>query len=78
MKALMILGSIVGFLIGSGFGMAANSSGPASFWRGCVAALIAAALTRWWGNIWLDNLRDSLHQRRNKRPSVEIKPAVKL
>ena len=80
MKALMILGSIVGFLIGTGFGLAARSSWPTSLWRACAAALVAAILARWWGRIWLDGLRDSLQQRPHARPSLpsSAKPAAKL
>jgi hypothetical protein len=74
----MMLGAIVGFLIGIGFGMAANSPWPATLWRSCAAALIAALLVRWWGRVWLRNLRDSLHDRRAPRPHVESKSAAKL
>jgi hypothetical protein len=68
MKALIILGSIVGFLIGAGFGLASSSPWPAAFWRACAAALAATILTRWWTRVWLQGLRDSLDQRRMKRP----------
>jgi len=63
MKALMILGAIVGFLIGSGFGLAGSSPWPAALWRGCAAALLAAVLTRWWSRVWLNGLRDALRNR---------------
>jgi hypothetical protein len=80
MKALMILGSIIGFLIGIGFGLASMSSWPTSLWRGCAAALIAAVLTRWWSRIWLESLRESFRQRKTSRPlsSATTKPAAKL
>lgn len=79
MKALMILGSIIGFLIGTGFGLAGNSSWPTSLWRACAAALVAAVLARWWGRIWLESLRDSLRQRHSLRnvPSA-ARPTTKL
>ena len=60
MKALMILGAIVGFLIGVGFGLSTGSSGATTLWRACAAALGAAVLTRWWGGIWLKSLREAL------------------
>ena len=63
----MILGAIVGFLIGTGFGLAGDSPWPAALWRACAAALIAAVLTRWWGRVWLHNLRDARHQRQSPR-----------
>jgi hypothetical protein len=67
MKALMILGAIVGFLIGSGFGLAENTAWPATLWRACAAALMAAILARWWGRVWLNNLRASLNDRQTLR-----------
>ena len=77
MKALIILGAIVGFLIGAGFGLAASSPWPSALWRACAAALAACILTRWWGRIWMQGLRDSLEQRRARRtmPSISIQPA---
>lgn len=60
MKALMILGAIVGFLIGLGMGLAAGCSGATTLWRACAAALGTAVLVRWWGGIWLRNLQDAL------------------
>jgi O-antigen/teichoic acid export membrane protein len=80
MKALMILGAIVGFLIGTGFGLAGNSPWPAALWHACAAALFAAVLTRWWSRVWLSSLRDSLHNRRTLRTSApaDKKPGTKL
>jgi hypothetical protein len=80
MKALMIFGSIVGFLIGIGFGLAAESSWSTALWRACAAAFVSALLTRWWGSIWLGSFRDSVNSRRSVRPnpSTVAKPAAKL
>jgi len=69
MKALIILGAIVGFLIGAGFGLASDSPWPATLWHSCAAALVATVLTRWWSRVWLQGLRDSIDQRRAKRPA---------
>lgn len=69
MKSLMILGSIVGFVIGISFGLVAQSSWPTTLWRACAAALFAGVLMRWWGRIWLNNLRESLQQQRHSRPA---------
>jgi hypothetical protein len=76
----MIFGAIVGFLIGTGFGLAGSSPWPSTLWRACVAALIAAVLTRWWSRVWMRGLRDALQERRATRaPSViETKSALKL
>ena len=78
MKALMILGAIVGFLIGTGFGMAASSPWPATLWRSCAAALAAAILVRWWGRVWMRSLHDALHNRRPHRQPADSKSAAKL
>ncbi len=67
MKALIVLGAIVGFLIGAGFGLAASSPWPAVLWRAGAAALVACLLARWWGRIWVQGLRDSLEQQRRER-----------
>jgi hypothetical protein len=72
MKALIILGAIVGFLIGAGFGLAASSPWPSTLWRACAAALAACVLTRWWGRIWMQGLRDSLEQRRTRRAPAAV------
>jgi len=72
MKALIVLGAIVGFLIGTGFGLAASSPWPAVLWRACAAALVASVLTRWWGRIWMQGLRDSLEQRRTRRAAATV------
>ena len=72
MKALIVLGAIVGFLIGAGFGLATNSPWPSALWRACAAALAAAILTRWWSRVWMQSLRDSLEQRRTRRATATV------
>ncbi len=80
MKALMIFGSVVGFLVAAGCGMANGSSWPNMVWHACVAALIAAILTRWWGRVMFTGLNDALEQRRHasRNPAPETKSAVKV
>jgi hypothetical protein len=70
----MILWAIIGFLIGTGFSLADNCQSSTAFWRGCVAALVTAILARWWGNVWLDGLRESIRQRQYKRTVSVTKP----
>ena len=77
MKSLLVLGAIVGFLIGAGFGLAASSPWPTTIWRAGAAALAAGVLTRWWGRIWMQGLRDSLEQRRSHRPPPAPAPTPK-
>jgi hypothetical protein len=76
MKALIVLGSIVGFLTGAALALAGNSPWPTAIWRACVAALLAAILTRWWSRVWVQSLRDSLEQRHRPR-TINTKPAAK-
>ncbi len=79
MKSFMILWSIAGFLTGIGCSVAGNCPWSTAFWRGCVAALVTAVLARWWGQIWLDSLRDSIRQRQYRRtaPIIKSKPTTK-
>jgi hypothetical protein len=74
MKAFMILWAIIGFLIGVGFSLTDNCQWSTAFWRGCVAALAAAVLARWWSGVWLEGLRDSIRQRQYKRTIPVAKP----
>jgi O-antigen/teichoic acid export membrane protein len=78
MKALMILGAIVGFLIGSSFGLAGNSPWSAALWRACAAAFVTAILARWWGQVWRRNLNNALRRRHDLRPpgTAETKPGT--
>ncbi|HEX4266121.1 MAG TPA: hypothetical protein VH597_17425 [Verrucomicrobiae bacterium] len=77
MKALIVLGAIVGFLTGAAFGFAGRSPWPDALWHACAAALAAGVLTRWWSKVWIQSLRDSLDQRHRMRPPANAKPAAK-
>lgn len=74
MKSFMILWAIIGFLIGIGFSLNDNCPWGTAFWRGCAAALLTAILARWWGNVWLEGLRDSIRQRQYQRTIQPPKP----
>src|SRR5438552_7235107 len=67
MKPLVILGALVGFLIGGGFGLAGQATWPTVLWRACAGALVAGVLTRWWKGVWIEGLRDAVEQRRHSR-----------
>lgn len=79
MKPFMILGALVGFLIGSGFALTGRSSWPTALWHASAAALGAAWLTRWWANVWVQGLQESLARRRAARPALpsQGKPGAK-
>jgi hypothetical protein len=63
MKRLMILGGLLGFLIGLGFGSAQQSAWPAVMWRASAAALASGILLRWWGRVWIQGLEEVRRQR---------------
>jgi hypothetical protein len=79
MKPFMILWAIVGLLIGIGCSLADDCSWSTAFWRGCVVALAAALMARWWTGIWLDSLRDATRQRQYRRSvsAPKTRPAPK-
>jgi len=79
MKAFMILGALVGFLIGCSFGIAGRSPWPTALWHASAAALGAALLTRWWAGVWFHGLQESRSQRRASRHSMAAngKPSAK-
>lgn len=70
MKKLMIMGGMMGFMIGAGFGLAQEVAWPALFLRASVAALVAGLLLRWWGGIWVRSLQECQAQQ-----SVAAAPA---
>lgn len=79
MKALMIFGSIIGFLIAAACGWAGGSPWQNILWRACAAALGSAILTRWWSEVWFDGLRDAIEQRRHlKQNPQEKNPTAKV
>lgn len=59
MKLMMLLGGIIGFGIGIGFGLAESSPGPQALWHAAAAALVGGVLMRWWGRVWVKSLREA-------------------
>ena len=80
MKAMMILGSIVGFILAAGSSLLGNCLWSTVVWHACVAALVGGLLGRWWSRIWFDGLTDSLEQQRRVRAAAasETKPPAKV
>lgn len=60
MKALMILGAMVGFVMGTGLGLVAENPWPTILWKACAAALVSAVLARWWSRVWLRGLEEAI------------------
>jgi hypothetical protein len=59
MKKLTILGALLGFLIGAGFGLAQEVEWASLVWRASVSAVAAGLLFRWWSSLLLRGLRES-------------------
>ena len=80
MKAFMILGSVVGFAVAVGFGMANANSWPNILWHAGVAALLTAMLTRWWSRVWFHSLNDACAQRyhASRNPVPANKPTANV
>ena len=78
MKKLMILGGMLGFGIGATFGRLQEASDATILWRACVSALVSGLLLRWWGRLWLNNLRESLTEqmRRQRQQMAASQPAT--
>ncbi len=70
MKAFMILGALVGFLIGAGFSFASHAPYPVMLSRACVGAVALALLARWWGAHWMTSLRQALDDQARKQSSA--------
>ena len=70
MKAMMILGSIAGFLLGVGSSLLGNCLWSTALWHACVGALLGGLLGRWWGRMWFDGLADALEQQRRDRAAA--------
>ena len=76
MKSLMILGGLIGLGIGLLFGLADNGQWPAALWRACAAALIGGVMLRWWGRVWVRNLREAGAKRLEVSPEEPKQPSA--
>lgn len=77
MKQLMILGALMGFAIGIGFGLIQGASWSTVILRASIAMYIAGMLMRWWGQVWVKCLQNANHERASRRTtSVKMKSAA--
>jgi hypothetical protein len=72
MQLWMILGGLLGFLIGVGFGLSQSTAWSTILWRACVAACLAGFVFRWWGSVWVN----SLHQAQQEQWAAPAKPPI--
>jgi phosphotransferase system glucose/maltose/N-acetylglucosamine-specific IIC component len=70
MRLWMILGGLLGFVIGIGFGLAQGTAWSTIIWRASVTACIGGFVFRWWGSIWVK----SFYQAQQEQWSVPQKP----
>jgi len=72
MRLWMILGGLIGFLIGTSFGLAQGSAWPDVIWRASIATVLGGVLLRWWGGVWVRSVQ--AFQRENL--SNKLKPGA--
>lgn len=77
MKKLMLLGGMLGFGIGAVFGRLQEASDATILWRSCVAALAAGLLMRWWGRLWITNLKTTLAEQAQRHQQQQQLAAAK-
>ncbi|MEY4918510.1 MAG: hypothetical protein RL616_2423 [Verrucomicrobiota bacterium] len=70
MKAIMILGANVGFVLGLGASILGDCSGPVALWHASATALVGGLLGRWWGKILFAGFTDAIEQRRRERAAA--------
>ena len=64
MKMMLLVGAMLGFGIGLGFGLVHEKSLPSALVHACVALYIGAMLMRWWGRKWIQAIKDSQQERK--------------
>jgi len=69
MKLLLLMGGLLGFAIGIGFGLVHEQSLPRSGTCLC-CAVIGAMLMRWWGRVWIKACRT------HTRSAIMTRPAT--
>jgi len=72
MKALLLIGGLLGFRIGLIFSWAQEGAWPICFWHACLAAYLASLLVRWWGRAWRKNLERVLSENQSQTASFDI------
>ena len=60
MKAMMISGAIMGFVIGASSSLLGGGTAQTAFWHAACAALAGGWLGRWCGGIWFGCLTEIL------------------
>ncbi len=56
---MLMLGGLLGFGIGILFGLARSGSWQDVIWKSALCAYIAGKLMKWWGNVWINCIKES-------------------
>jgi hypothetical protein len=72
MKALLLIGGIIGFGIGLSFSWIQESAWPSCLWHACLGAYLASLLLRWWGRAWRRNLEMALSDNQSQNSSIDV------
>jgi hypothetical protein len=71
MKALLLIGGILGFGIGLSFSWIQENAWPSTLWHACLGAYLASQLLRWWGSAWRRNLEMALADNQSQSSSID-------
>jgi len=63
MKSLILLGGLIGFGIGVGFGLMQEKTMPSIMLHACVATYVSGMLLRWWGRVWIKSVQQANQER---------------
>jgi hypothetical protein len=74
MRKMMILGGLVGFLIGMGFGFAGQNDWLTLLLKACIAAYLAGLMMRWWARMWVRCLRDAFKEKLSQQETASKIP----
>jgi hypothetical protein len=72
MKALLLFGGLLGFVIGLAFSWAQGSTWPNALWKASLVAYLTGLLMRWWGRAWRKNLERALIERQSATASIKV------
>ena len=74
MKKMMILGGLLGFLIGMGFGFAGQNDWVSILLKACVAAYLTGLMMRWWARMWVRCLRYAFKEKLSREEAASHTP----
>jgi hypothetical protein len=75
MKAIMLAGGFLGFVIGLGCSLSQGAEWSAALWRASLAAHLGGWLLRWWGQVWAASFREATQQQRAELARPTARPA---